>query len=209
MANNEIEQSFIADTKDHIMTILSDDGGVNRRIMFSNNGSSVYQYTIHTWTGHLMVTGDMGTYVFKRIDDMFDFFDTQSSNYKINTGYWAEKLIAINSNCGQDASIKKYIPALFETMIKECFDDWVEGYDVSNEDKTKAWKSVQEDVLCHAEDEYTACMEAYNFSYKGLNFYDESFDSCKEYTYHYVWILYAIVDGINQYIEGTHANTSK
>ena len=97
MTNDEIEQQFIEDTKEHTMDIINDDD-INRRIIFSRKGSSAYQYILHTWPGYLMITGDMGTYVFRRIDDMFNFFSTGSPNYKIKPGYWSEKLEAINSN---------------------------------------------------------------------------------------------------------------
>ena len=202
MTNDEVQERFDADTKDHTMTIISDDGGVNRRIMFSNNGSSVYRYDIHTWPGYLMVTGDMGTYVFRRINDMFEFFSTGSDSYRINTGYWAEKLEAIDSHCGGDASIKEYKSENFREMIKEDFDEWVEGWEIEKEEAKEVWDDIDDEVLSYADDEQEAYHAAYRFQHGELNFYESPFSSCREYNYHFRWILYAIVDGIEQYNKG-------
>ena len=198
MTNDEVQKRFDEDTAKHTMDIQLDDG-LNRRIVFSNNGSSCYQYVIHTWPGYLMVTGDMGTYVFRRIEDMFEFFSTGSPNYRINTGYWSEKLEAIDSHCGADASIKEYKDENFRTMIKEVFDDWVDGWEIEKEEADEVWEEVQDDVLSYADDEQPAYQAAYNYGHDNLNFYESSFGRCREYNYHFRWILYAIVDGIEQY----------
>ena len=201
MTNDEIEEIFINDTKDHSMEVIYDNGGTSRRIMFSDNGSSVYQYIIHTWPGYLMITGDMGTYVFRRINDMFDFFDTGSSNYKINTGYWAEKLEAINSNCGQDASIMEYKEELFEKMIGDETQQYIDDNELKIEDANKLWEAVTDDVLDYKEDEHSAIQSAYDFRDDDTEcrFYELPLNRCRAYKFHYIWILYAIVDGIKQY----------
>jgi len=202
MTNDEVEERFIEDTKDHSMTIVNDDVEyVTRHLTFSNNGSSCYRYDIHTWPGYLMVTGDMGTYVFRRIHDMFEFFDTGSPNYKINTGYWAEKLEAIDSHCGSDASIKEYKSENFRKMIKEEFEQWVENWEIKKEEADGVWEDLAWEVFEHAEDEQAAYHTAYNYQHDELNFYECNVSSCREYNFHFRWILYAIVDGITQYKE--------
>jgi len=190
------------------MTVINDDEeNVQRHLMFSHNGSSCYRYDIHTWPGYLMVTGDMGTYVFRRIHDMFEFFDTGSPNYKINTGYWAEKLEAIDSHCGSDASIKEYLSDNFRTMIKEEFDQWVEGWEIEKEEADDVWEDIGYEILEHAEDEHQAYNAAYNYHHNNLNFYDINFSGCREYNFHFRWILYAIVDGIKQYKDSKNVKT--
>ena len=204
MTNQEVEARFNEDTKDHTMEIIYQGDGVRRHLMFSNNGSSCYRYDIHTWPGYLMVTGDMGTYVFRRINDMFEFFTPSSSNnpeYRINTGYWAEKLEAIDSHCGGDASIKEYKSEKFREMIKEEFDQWVEGWEIEQEEADEVWEELKDEVLCYEDDEQPAYHAAYSYQHGNLNFYDSSFGSCREYNYHFRWILYAIVDGIEQFNE--------
>jgi len=204
MTKDEVEQHFIADTKDHCMTIISaDEDTVRRHLMFSENGSSVYRYDIHTWPGYLMVTGDMGTYVFSRIHDMFNFFQTGSPNFKINEGYWSEKLDAINSHCGADASIKEYLPEEFTKMIKEEFNQWIENWEIEPNNANEVWDALQNDVLDDVGDEQNDYNNAYSFESGNLNFYDAPFSNCREYNYHFRWILYAIVDGIAQYKAST------
>jgi len=202
--NNDLEQTFINDTKDHSMNIIHDDG-VNRHIVFSDNGSSTYQYSLHTWPGYLMVTGDMGTYVFSRINDMFEFFDTGTTNNKINKGYWAEKLEAINSNCGQDASIMEYKEELFEKMIGNETQQYIDDNELSKEDADALWELVTDTVLDYKEDENIAIQAAYNFHDDDTEcrFYELPLHGCREYRYHYIWILYAIVDGIKRYKESS------
>lgn len=200
MTNDQVEQSFINDTANHTMDIINDDG-VNRRIVFSNNGSSVYQYVLHTWPGYLMISGDMGTYVFRRINDMFEFFDTGSANYKINPGYWSEKLEAINSHCGQDASIKTYNEDLFEEMIKDTTTDFIKESELSEDEISDLQASINEEILCYKDEEQRAMQAAYDYynTELELNFYELPFGNCREYSYHFIWILYAIEDAIKQY----------
>jgi hypothetical protein len=201
MTNDEVEVFFKNDTKNHIMEIINDNGELSRHIRFSNKGSNIHKYSLITWPGYLLITGDMGTYVFKRLTDMFDFFDTNLKSCKINPAYWAEKLEAINSNCGSDASITEHNSELFQSRIKETFDEWVVDNNINNEEKNDVWIDINESILSYTEDEYLAYNAVYEFDHNNLNFYDMDFDGCKTYKYQYIWILYAIVAGIKQYKE--------
>ncbi len=82
---------------DHKMTIEHDDG-VFRSLVFARPGTSIYKFRICTWPGHLAITGDLNSYVFSRLYDMFEFFshdnDPASMRLEINADYWAEKLDA-------------------------------------------------------------------------------------------------------------------
>lgn len=82
---------FDACTREHEMTVLRDDG-VYRHLRFQKPGSWIYGYDLITWPGHLAISGDIGCYVFSRIEDMFDFFVDRG--YGINPHYWGEKLRA-------------------------------------------------------------------------------------------------------------------
>ncbi len=52
------------------------------------------RFRVNYVAGFLCYTGDMGTFVFRRLEDMFAFFRTRSAQAatacSINLGYWAE-----------------------------------------------------------------------------------------------------------------------
>lgn len=76
--NNE-EQRFLNDVANHEMIIIRDDG-VNRHVRFKRPNSSCMYFDLITWPGHLCYTGDMGSYVFRRLEDMFEFFRTDRND---------------------------------------------------------------------------------------------------------------------------------
>jgi hypothetical protein len=112
-----IAERFAADTAQHEMTVLRDDG-LYRHLQFVRvapspktgkpERSSFYWFELVTWPGHLAITGDCGTYVFARIEDMFGFF----RGHRVNPGYWAEKVRG-------DVNLKKYSSDLFRQRTTE------------------------------------------------------------------------------------------
>jgi hypothetical protein len=221
MNQNEIKEIFLKDTANHTMDIEMDNG-LYRHLKFTNNGSQVYRFDIHTWPGYLTICGDMGTYVFSRIPDMFEFF--RHDKLKINTGYWAEKLQAVDSNNARSRDgngYEEFSADVFEEHVKEEYDNFCEQYMDDDEEVTEAypedtqsrkqqldelWLELREDVIPKADDgAFPAYEAAMNFRWKSddetLKFDMQDFweHSSTEYTFHYIWILYAIVWGIQQY----------
>lgn len=82
---------FDADTTKHQMTVLHDDG-LYRHLLFKEPGSSFYWFEVITYPGALTLGGDMGTWTFRRTEDMFEFFRDGRGLTRINPGYWGEKL---------------------------------------------------------------------------------------------------------------------
>lgn len=70
--DKDVLNRFLINTANHTMKIHRDDG-IYRHLEFSRNGSNSYRFDLVTWPGYLCVTGDMGTWTFSRIADMFDF----------------------------------------------------------------------------------------------------------------------------------------
>ncbi|RWR30510.1 hypothetical protein D2T29_12630 [Sinirhodobacter populi] len=93
-------ERFIRDVRDHAMTIELDQG-VHRSILFSRPGSSACHFRLNTWPGYLSVSGEMGSYTFFRMHDMFSFFRFAGPEYDktehINAGYWDSKLTAVSA----------------------------------------------------------------------------------------------------------------
>ena len=93
------QSRFLRDVRDHKM-IIELDQGVHRSIRFGRPGSSAYHFRLNTWPGHLAISGDMGSYVFSRTADMFEFFRDSAMTGRINPGYWHEKADAVDRNGG-------------------------------------------------------------------------------------------------------------
>lgn len=109
------QEQFLKDVKDHKIDIIMDNG-LYRHINFSK-GSYCYSFNLVTWPGHLCIEGDIGTYVFTRIPDMFDFFrDGNSEELKINTRYWSEK-------CETKGNIKEFSVDSFRENVQEYIDE--------------------------------------------------------------------------------------
>jgi hypothetical protein len=190
------EERFLNDVKDHSMEIIRDDG-VRRHIKFSRNGSSYYWFDLITWPGRLCIDGDCGTYVFSRVSDMFDFFRPEEGKKGlfIKPSYWGEKLRSIGTNAGYE----EFSEELFRDAIKSKFDAHVNNKDLSDGVADGIWIEIEDEVLSELENgPEHAFQAAYDFNC--VDFKDE-FPSCKDYTFHYIWCLYAIVWGIKKYDE--------
>lgn len=229
------QDSFLRDVENHVMTIKAENG-LYRHIRFRREKENAYWFDIITWPGVLTISGDYGTYVFSRIEDMFEFFRVEPKRTKpgeihINKGYWAEKLLAQDCNGRHTNSVKRPSSELFETRVKEWFDDHyqsdVEGdtetlgymFDGSEEIDTQeidaileriekreaVWDEIESQVLLYNNDgEHEAFRAARAFeSYEDPNFnFDDFWEvDCTEWSFHFVWCLYAIAWGIAKYDE--------
>jgi hypothetical protein len=188
---------FLEDVKDHSIKIRKEDG-VYRHLEFSRAESSTYRFDIHTWPGFLCICGDMGTFVFSRLTDMFEFF---RQGKDINPRYWAEKLQAVNSHCGGAGSCQEFDETRFKEVINEYLDEIWE-YDTP-EIKKEVRYDVELNILSLADAGETIVLAAANM-YDGEychQFTDLLDYSLRKYTFHFIWILRAIVWGIQKYDE--------
>lgn len=199
------QQRFERDVADHVMTIHRDDG-VGRHITFKKSGTSCYWFEILTWPGALCIRGDCGTYVFSRLTDMFEFFRTDRGKdpekLYINPGYWCEKLQAVDCNGYGDGRAREFDPERFKDRVKERFDEYFESYEISDEKRASLWRDIEWSVLDKAHDGEYRAFDALN------DFHDEQFPSlfqdcwgwnCKEYSFHFMWNIYAIAWAIKKY----------
>lgn len=197
------EELFLEDVTRHGMTVLRDDG-VHRHIRFKRPDGSAYWFDLITWPGTLCIDGDCGTYVFRRMDDMFQFFRTDqdyaSRNGKtlgINLGYWSEKLVSKSKR-----GVTEFSEERFKDAVKDEFDQWVESEEPSDADKAELWEEIEDNVLSYVEDgEHDAIRAAMSFSNETLGFEMADFyeHDCREYTYHFIWCCYAIAWGVKTY----------
>lgn len=198
---------FERDIALHQMQVIRDDG-VNRHLRFSRPGTTTMHFDLVTWPGHLCYTGDMGTYVFRRLEDMFEFFrhGENKHSYSIDLRYWAEKLQASDI----DEGAQKWTEGAFRAAVLDFFkqatddpDDW------SAERKADLWKEIDDDVLSMSGDgEHDAWVALRRFEHDGFRFQDWDRD-CKEWTHGFLWCCHALQWAIGTYDQAKEPNTER
>lgn len=189
--------NFQRDTANHRLEILS-DVGCHRHLKFSNNGSSTYWFEIITWPGCLCISGDMGTYVFRRVEDMFRFFRSDSG--RINPHYWSEKVEAEDRCDGT----KEFSKKLAEAALWSHVDDIIEGREMP-EDAAREFREAVADEINFEDGEhlFMASVNDFEYEYKydgdTLTFTDFWEHDLKDYTRRFLWCCHAIVWAIRQY----------
>lgn len=208
------QERFLKDCAEHQMTIIRDDG-VNRHLMFKEPGSSAYWFEIVTWPGVLAIRGDCGAYMFTRLSDMFEFFRTKPHRIKdgelyINESYWMEKIIAVDSNCGNPGSAMKFSPEIFKREVVEWFRRYTsDDYDAQNRlDRWMIWKAVREmleSADSHDENHNWTLLRDFEVwnedecEYQYKDFFCDWERGCKEYDFSFLWNCYAIAWAVKQY----------
>ena len=193
-----IEERFRNDIKDHSMEILMDND-VYRHVVFSCGGSSIFRFDLITWPGNLCIKSDCGTYVFNRIHDMFGFFGDDDEDLimdgklRINPRYWGEKLLSI---CAQ-GGYQEYSEEQFVNAVTSDFEEWEFE---SDDHKDEVWSQIKDEILMLSEYEHGAYSAVNDFkSENGHQFVDFFEHDLHDFTFSYLWCLYAIVFGIRTY----------
>lgn len=211
------EERFLKDVEKHVMTVICDDG-VNRHIRFKEPGSSCYWFDIITYPGALLIDGDCGTYVFRRLHDMFEFFRTDREyltrkgiKLAINPGYWAEKVQAHAVHGG----IKEFDEDKFDAAIMERLTEWVRNHreDTDKEERRELWETVVNEVI-HADGWERKQIAAYDFHHtvrKGPAFGFQDFweTNVERYTHRFIWNCYAIAWAVKTYDEAKQATQTE
>lgn len=216
--SEDTRTQFQKDTENFGVDILLDNG-IYRHLRISNkdpNESWNQWYTITTWDNELCISGDMGTLVFSRLTDMFQFFRKN----RVNPQYWAEKIQTIRY--GVDNPIEEFCYDTFSQMVKQAYDDHIEdkfdgGVDEDflkkycletvEEYKFDLWDEIKDQVLDYAQGEGNNLTRAYDclytFNELGFEFTDSWEYSYTKYTSRYIWLCEAIVRAIELYDEAT------
>ena len=146
----------------------------------------------------------------------------------INPDYWGEKLVAISGRGRLPASIfrwdhkqfKKCVSSDVESYIEHRLTDPDSPYaDLLKAAKRDLWEAVRDEVLGCDEDEFSAMTAIRDFSFdyecggthwcdtrermvpdmEHFCFQDFYEHNCKQYDFSFLWILHAVVWGIQQY----------
>jgi hypothetical protein len=186
-STESIAERFTRETAGHTMTIAHDDG-LYRHLRFRGE-RSFYWFELITAPGSLTFQGDGEGFVFRRLEDMFEFF----RGCRINPSYWAEKLVSGRGD------VMRYDPAIFEAEVKRAFVDAVR----SGEAPAGLGKAVRADLLdtwefsTEYEDGARQALEAFQF--EGFRFEDTCEWNLRDYDWWFLWALHGIVWGIAQY----------
>lgn len=203
-------ERFERDIAKHEIQVLLDDGNT-RRVLFKKPGSWDMHFQLVTWPGYLCFTGDMGTYVFQRLDDMFKFFRKEPRPGRhlfdsIDRRYWAEKCEAADKTDG----IREWSPELFHKhmtrMRRQMVVEHGRDLGLDKEQRTDLWNELG--WLLNSHDEHEAYEAMRNFSWRprGVSLREDvvlplwdGFPDCKTYTFRFDWCCMALAWGINEY----------
>jgi hypothetical protein len=160
-------------------------------------------FDLITWPGYLCYTGDMGTYVFCRLNDMFEFFRTDREHMRledgetlaINPSYWGEKLQAIDRGDGY----RRYSHEKFIRIVNERVEQYIEDEELNDEQAQELRDAVESEVLDCDESEDVAHRAARDFEHEGFEFSDFWEYDLKDYTFRFMWCCYAIAWGVKKY----------
>lgn len=200
------EDRFLKDVAGHQMTIAHEDGFYRHvRFRAPQNGWNQW-FDLVTWPGFLTICGDMGTWTFARVPDMFAFFRSSRPGLNINASYWSEKLQ--HGTHGGRTGAKEYDFDIFAARLLAQLDSY---YGFEGDDLATLQRRVKDEVLS-SEDRYEAGIAARDFTHTFEDGRKFRFDSCElpdgmDYSFPFIWCLWAIAWGIQQY-DAAKANTS-
>lgn len=196
MSHPTLEQ-FLKDVAHHQLTVNLDQG-VFRDITIANPNTMEMHYNITTRPGYLMITGDMGDFIFQRTNDMFGFFRPQSGYY-INPGYWGGKVMAgVISGFDIDTA---------NSSVQGYLTNFLEDLDLSDPEDREKSKQALEAVTSfisrtQGSGEFDFWNEINSWDVDeagGMDLTDFFEAPTTKATFHYIWCCYAIVHAIKLY----------
>lgn len=192
---------FLSNVRKHELTILLDQD-CHRHIRLAIPGSSQYHFNIVTWPGYLSISGDMGAYTFARLRDMFTFFRDPAMANKINCQYWHEKAVAVD----RDGGPKQFSQERFKKAVIADSAEW----EVRLGDAQRIRDEITSELINqHVSNEHEAYQLIHGFEALDGQHFQDFECNLMEWTFHFKWVLHAIVWGIKQYDLETQERTQK
>jgi len=173
------------------------DQGLYRHLRFDSADVNASNFEIMTWENHLSITGEAGSFVFAAKKDMFAFFRRVDGGITVNPSYCSDKLISIDQNI----KFRHFDPQKFIDQVTLQFILWSDQNNDLAEVTIKAvWDDIQTKVIAAvAEGQAQAYQAVKDFQHDAFQF--EELLEVNTYTYNakYLWCLFAICWGIQQY----------
>jgi hypothetical protein len=190
-----VKERIVNDLAEHKITLLHSHG-MYRHWRCAKPGTRVLWFDIVTWPGSLCYTGDMGTFVFRRLHDMFEFFRRSETRgqFRIDLRYWAEKIEASDRCDG----VREWTADKFCSEVRDFFEQHADE-DWSAERKAALWNEIDEQVCAAAGDsEHHAWVALWEFEHDGFRFQDWERD-CRVWTHRFLWCCHALEWAIATY----------
>lgn len=216
MRDTDTVQRFESDIAEHQMTIIREDG-VYRHIRFGQPGTRCMSFELITWPGNLCYTGDMGTYVFERTTDMFEFFRRpEHCRYSVDMRYWAEKVTAGDKSSSDNGilefSADKAKKQAWEAVAQYIEQDLTPDEDAEQEEKDLCMRACNDlraevrELLDSTDDNGVRFYDAlndfsftqgYSEAWKELGLEPFEFSDVwewdmRDYTHRFEWCCYAL-----------------
>jgi hypothetical protein len=198
----QVAATFTADVAKHVMTTYHDEG-LYRHLLFKEPGRSACWFEIITWPGALTISGDMGTYTFRREPDMTGWFLGTRAASGINPGYWSQKL----ENAGD---VREYHEDVLTQLVEEWYQEVAE--DLGEVEAGALHSALDTWVLSEAEDERAVRTALDNFRFASehegrLSIEDAWEWDLTRFTWHFLWCCHAIRWGLTTYRAATTKTT--
>lgn len=138
---------FARETAEHKLTVLHDDG-LYRHLRFSSPKNPFYWFELITTPHVLVFRGDGESFVFSRIEDMFDFFRRSGrgadGSIYIQPDYWSQKLESDRD------SVREYSPERFDMEAA----DYLAQVEEDFPGVTAAWTAFTAGTMAEHSTEY-------------------------------------------------------
>jgi hypothetical protein len=191
----EIARRFANETAEHVMTVAHDDG-LYRHLKFRHTGknySGYYWFDLITVPGALIFQGDGDSYIFRRDEDMFEFFRGRVG--EINPHYWQEKVVS-----GRDR-IRTYDERVFRARVLEEFTEACQ-WGVPRGTGRALREQILDDDYAELHYEQGARDALDRFEHDGFRFSDTCEWDFRDYDWWFLWACHALVWGIAYYDTG-------
>lgn len=177
VSHDEIKKRIDRDLAKHTITQMHADGAAARLWVCSNDGSSIYKFTVCAPPGWLIVYGDMGECMWSRTYDMLEF--VRSSIHSLD--YFSSK-------ASQDCIIKEESEEKVEEWFKTVKKEWRENGRTWGEKENEALKDIRSEY-----DNYGLISDFTKALYESELFRDsDDMPNIKEYTFQYLWKIEAL-----------------
>lgn len=197
----KFEASFRKDVAQHELQVIRDDADSYRHLRFKAPETTNQYFDIVTWPGYLALTGDMGSFVFTRLRDMFEFFRHDSPNYS----YWAEKCVAQDRD-----GVKEFSVDMLRAAVEQDVRDHVESsdeYETADDDERNeavvkiVGRIATETGFDGFSDAYEAHEAFYNQVVEGVDFSGSWEWNIQDFTHRFKWCCHALVYAVKAYDE--------
>ena len=194
-----IREQFEKDVAKHELLVRHENGAY-RHLYFGAPGTNCDSFSVVTWPGHLALTGDRGDYLFRRENDMVQFFrKLDNGGGAPNLRYWAEKCVA--------GATKEYAPKAMQYQIacqqRRALIEYSSCLDAAGrqhlwdayEDLKRECGYSQEEAFCavsqwrYDEDDITLRVDTAELG------------DCKQHTYGFVWAYYGLRRALSLYTQ--------